>query len=844
MHTRREFVKRAAFLSGSAGMWGALSEVVREAAAIEPRRGSAYLDAEHVVILMQENRSFDHCFGKLRGVRGFNDPRAITLPDKNPVWAQTDPDGQTFVPFRLNIKDTKATWMGSLPHSWTDQVDARNHGRYDRWLQAKRSGHREYAKMPLTLGYYDREDIPFYYALADAFTVCDQHFCSSLTGTTPNRLYLWTGTIRERPNADAPANVLNSDVTYDRWAHWTTFPERLEDLGVSWKIYQNELSVDSGLNGEADAWLANFTDNPIEWFAQYRVGFAASRREYVKERIAALPAEIAALKEQARGSDGAAGSTARLDKQIAEKTARFEAMQKEQEIFNDATWEKLSQREKNLHLKAFCTNRGDPAYRELEELAYNDNGTERRVQVPKGDVLHQFRQDVREGKLPAVSWLVAPERFSDHPGSAWYGAWYLAETLAILIDNPDVWQKTIFILTYDENDGYFDHVPPFVAPHPRRPETGRASREIDTAVEYVEREQELKRKSPEDARDSAIGLGYRVPLIVASPWSRGGCVCSQVFDHTSPLQFLEQWLTHKLGTPVREPNISQWRRAVCGDLTSIFQSTADEKGSTLPYPKRDAFIEQIHRARFKGLPSGYQALRTEEIEQLRRGPSAAEVMPHQEVGVRRSCPLPYELMVEGRLSADRTKFEISFEARNQAFGPRAAGSPFIVYAYGGPEGVAVRNYAVSPGGRIEDAWSLNEFAGGRYHLRAYGPNGFFREFIGGADDPRLDIHLEYGRIPTSATPLSGNVDVVLVNKDPRAGSTVAVSDLSYKTGAQRRELAPHDQAGITVETQRSFGWYDVSIKVAGHAQFERRYAGHVETGQWSFSDPVIGRRVV
>ncbi len=247
MPTRRDFVKQAAILSGAAGMWGGWRECIEHALAIDPKPGSSFLDAEHVVILMQENRSFDHSYGTLRGVRGFNDPRAITLADGSPVWMQANAAGERHLPFRFNIADTNATWMGSLPHSWADQVDARNQGRYDRWLHVKQSGERRYAAMPLTMGYYNRQDIPFYYALADAFTICDQHFCSSLTGTTPNRLYLWTGTIREKQTADSPANLLNSDVDYDTAASWTTFPERLEDLGISWKIYQNELSLEIGL---------------------------------------------------------------------------------------------------------------------------------------------------------------------------------------------------------------------------------------------------------------------------------------------------------------------------------------------------------------------------------------------------------------------------------------------------------------------------------------------------------------------------------------------------------------------------------------------------------------------
>ncbi|MEO5998845.1 MAG: alkaline phosphatase family protein, partial [Chitinophagaceae bacterium] len=236
--------------SGAAGIFNALPVSIQKALAIDPRVGSTYLDAEHVVILMQENRSFDHCFGSLQGVRGFNDPRAITKPDKNLVWMQTNAAGETYLPFRLNIKDTNATWIGSLPHSWTNHIDARKNGAHDKWLDAKRSGHKESADMPLTMGYYDREDLPFYYALADAFTVCDQNFCSSLTGTTPNRLFLWTGTIRETQDGNSPANVRNEEVDYGRQPTWKTFPERLEESGVSWNVYQNEISLPSGLSSE------------------------------------------------------------------------------------------------------------------------------------------------------------------------------------------------------------------------------------------------------------------------------------------------------------------------------------------------------------------------------------------------------------------------------------------------------------------------------------------------------------------------------------------------------------------------------------------------------------------
>jgi len=116
-----------------------LPQSIAKAMAINPTLGSTFYDAEHVVLLMQENRSFDHAFGTLRGVRGFNDPRVVRQPNHRKVWLQSQSDGKTYAPFRLDIKDSKVTWMGCLPHNWTDQTDARNQGKMDRWLDVKRS---------------------------------------------------------------------------------------------------------------------------------------------------------------------------------------------------------------------------------------------------------------------------------------------------------------------------------------------------------------------------------------------------------------------------------------------------------------------------------------------------------------------------------------------------------------------------------------------------------------------------------------------------------------------------------------------------------------------------------
>src|SRR6201989_125811 len=241
MDSRREFLKKAVMLSAGVGASQFLPASIQKAFAIDPETGSTYLDAEHIVILMQENRSFDHTYGSLKGVRGFNDPRAIDLPNKNKVWLQSNSKGETYAPFRLDIKNTKATWMSSLPHTWRNQVNARNDGKFDKWLDNKRSGNPLYANMPLTLGYHNRQALPFYYSLADAFTVCDQNFCSSLTGTNPNRLHFWTGTVRAEQHEGSRALVWNDDMDYGT-LKWTTFPERLEQLGISWKCYQNEVA--------------------------------------------------------------------------------------------------------------------------------------------------------------------------------------------------------------------------------------------------------------------------------------------------------------------------------------------------------------------------------------------------------------------------------------------------------------------------------------------------------------------------------------------------------------------------------------------------------------------------
>ncbi len=830
MNTRREFLKYASVLSGGAGLMNMLPPAIQKAMAIDPAPGTTFMDAEHIVFLMQENRSFDHAYGTLQGVRGFNDPRAIRLPNNNLVWLQSNKEGDTYAPFRLNIKDTKATWMSSLPHSWSNQVDARNDGKYDKWLDSKRSGHKEYASMPLTLGFYNREDIPFYYALADAFTVCDQHFCSSLTGTTPNRLYFWTGTIRERADADALARVWNEDADYDTEVSWTTFPERLEEWGISWKVYQNEVSAGVGFEGEEDSWLANFGDNPLEYFTQYKVRLSKAYINNLPKEAAALTAEI---KKQEQQLNTVSASAQKIKDTIDRLKKRLAKNEEEQKIYTRERYERLSEREKNIHDKAFSTNYKDPFYHDLTSLRYHDGTTEREVKVPKGDVLHQFREDVKNGKLPAVSWVVAPENFSDHPSAAWYGAWYISEVLDILTQNPEVWKKTIFILTYDENDGYFDHVPPFVAPHPHKQQTGAVSAGIDTGVEYVANTAQQSISSL--ARESSIGLGYRVPLVVASPWSRGGWVCSEVFDHTSSLQFLEKVLAKKTGKKIEEPNISAWRRTVCGDLTSVFRPYNGEK-IILPTPvTRDPFIEGIHKAQFKGVPNSFKKLTAEEIARINANPTG---IAFQEKGIRSSCALPYELYADAALGNDKKAITVILTASRDMLGNEASGSPFTIYVPG--KNMVTRNYAVAAGDTLKDDWQLSDFDNEHYHLCVHGPNGFFREISGHATD-ELEVRCLYERVK-SGKRLSGNI-VLHIQNTGNNPQSIEVADNAYKTAVQHITVTGKKSAMVVVNSFKSHCWYDCTVRIKGNTSYERRYAGRVETGLPGKTDPFMGQMV-
>ncbi|NHE57517.1 phosphocholine-specific phospholipase C [Cyclobacterium plantarum] len=839
---RRDFLKKAAIFTGGAGLWGTLPSTIQKAMAINPEMGTSYLDAEHVVILMQENRSFDHCFGKLKGVRGYNDPRAIRLPDKNLVWLQKDNQGQTFAPFRLNIKDTKSTWMSSIPHSWENQVDARNGGKYDGWIEAKRPGRKEFSHVPMTMGFYDREDLPFYYAFADAFTVCDQHFCAALTGTTTNRNYLWAGKSVGEP--DEKPLVRNGEHTYGKEVDWKTFPDLLQDNGISWKVYQNEVSVNTLLEGEDESWLANFTDNNLEWFKQFGVRYTPGHYEYLLHQKKHLPEEIANL-------ETSLGKALDADKEELQKfldRKKVALLQVEKAIaqFNPETFARLSPREQEMHQRAFTTNINDPHYHQTESLRFKDGDQDRETKIPKGDIFHEFRKDVDRGELPTVSYLVAPKNFSDHPSAPWYGAWYVSEALDILTKDPEVWKKTIFILNYDENDGYFDHVPPFVPPKPGDDSSGSMSKDLDARGEFVTLEQELNYPGiqPEDARESPVGLGYRVPLIVASPWSRGGWVNSEVCDISSTILFLEKFLSHKKGKLIREDNISSWRRNICGDLTSVFRPYNGEKTDLPDLVNLESHVKAIFNAGFKDLPDNFKALEEEEIRQINQNPLDSPWVPRQEEGTKPSNALAYELYVDGNVDPEGRGITINFQASNRRFGKKALGAPFLVYAPGhytdSLTGQITHfktwSFAVKAGDQVSYNWPIQAFKGNQYHLLVYGPNGFFREFKGNKETTGLTTETFYKT--EDGLSQKGHFLLELENRSGRPISLI-LSDNAYNQGNKFISINSGKKKPVKISTTSSYGWYDFSLKMAENDSYLKRYCGRLEFGSHSRSDPYM-----
>ncbi len=724
---RRGFLRAVGSAAGATAAMTTFPPAIARALAIPAAyRTGTLQDVEHIVILTQENRSFDHYFGTLNGVRGFADRFPIPVADSagitgKSVWIQPHQSPgaapAAIAPFRLNtVQQFEVMRVQGTPHSWANAQYAWDHGRMNAWPRAKYNH---------SMGYFAQGDMPFQWALANAFTLCDAYHCSFQGGTNTNRLFLWTGMNDPLRTGNGPATYNDYDwfdADYgDGGYNWTTYPERLQAAGISWQVYENM----------AD----NFTDNSLAGFQSFR-----------------------------------------------------------------AAWFKK------------------PGY----SKALLDRGASTRD-------LDQLRQDVLDGKLPQVSWIVATAEGSEHPGpsSPAQGADYTARVLEALTANPEVWSKTVLFVNFDENDGFFDHMPPPAAPSYVNWDANDAqavkagASTVSTLGEYHEFLLPWPGyfDNPQEVAllHRAYGMGPRVPMYVISPWSKGGWVDSQVFDHTSVIRFIEQ----RFG--VMEPNISAWRRAVCGDLTTAF-NFAD--------PNEDAF--------FANLPATLELANRARALPGKTVPAtpAVTTLPLQAEGVRPSRALPYDLVttckvIPGARSPSATRVNLVF-----ANSGRQAGV-FHVYDRRRLADLP-RRYTVEPGKHLSDLWAPT--ATGAYDLWVLGPNGFHRHFTGNAlraaaaAQPNPDVLV-------SCDTVAGELVLKFVNSGS-GPCTFTLAPNQYYAGTTAYTVVARSENVVRLPLRSSGYWYDFSVTVRGQADYSRRFAGRLETGQPSFSDPAMFGRAL
>ncbi len=699
---RRAFLRSAATAGAALGL---LPATVARAMAIPARhRTGTIMDVEHVVIFMQENRAFDHYFGALNGVRGLGDPRPQRLPGGGSVWRQPSrehPDGFV-VPFHGDASATNAYTVNGSDQGHQAAITIVNGGRYDQW------GHT--GELHKRMVYYKASDLPFYHALASAFTVCDAYHCSTLTQTYPNRLHLWTGCNGggkvggdpemsnygedETPSADMADDKVMAHGPHD----WTTYAERLQDAGISWKVYQ-----------EHD----NYGDNILSVFKPFRP----------------------------------------------------------------------------------CAKDSELYQRGRSWVSEHKTGPDR-TRADGQQLVEAFRADVAADRLPQVSWIVTAEDLSEHPSAEpSKGEHVCAELIKALVDHPEVFAKTVFIVNYDEAGGFYDHMQPPMPP--LTAEQGWSSVSVAGEIKTYGPDAEGANKGAHP-----LGLGIRVPAIVVSPWSRGGFVCSEVFDHTSTLKFLER----RFG--VREENISDWRRAVCGDLTSAFDfATPNQDWAALTLPATADYMQRV--ARSKAAPT----LRLPATQ----GPSA------QDGPQRGARPLPYVLSADARVKDGALWIDLVNAGR--------AGAVFQVFDNTDQSGPWRFTLAA---GETYAAGHWNKPGLGPYDLTVHGPNGFYRRFAGDVTKAQPLV--------TVAADARARLVVSLASR--RSGLVTATMDPAYPLAeGEARQVFTLKSRGVVRsvwDLRGSDHWYDLTLTLADDPTFTQRLAGHLETGRTSRTDPGIG----
>jgi len=628
-------------------------------------------DVKHVVILMQENRSFDHYFGTLRGVRGFGDKQVLTYQDGRTIFQQPD-SARTDLGYLLPYNLTDQV-DGDLDHSWDGDHQARNGGAWDQWVPAKTEE---------TMGYFTRDEIPFQYAVADAFTICDGYHQAIMAPTSPNRMYFWAGT-----SSQWTSNPNDYQVDFGPDAgtpEVTTYPELLQNAGIGWKVYTNDQVGDSG--SYPDFFLGDYGDNPLWFYQQYNT------------------------------TNSRQGGTS----QIAARGA----------------------------VTPWQTDAGAPPLSKTH-ASY---------------VLSTFLKDVTNNALPEVSWIVAPAGYCEHPSyTPDYGAHYVNTVLQALFANPGLWQSTALFITYDEHDGFFDHQLP---PTP----------EVTVTDEYI--------------GGLPVGPGTRVPMLICSPWTRGGYVDSNVYDHTSMLEFLAAW------TGVKPANVTPWRASVTGDLTAAFD-----------FARPDFSIP--------GLPTLDQTWALTQLTGGSTTPPAEgdQQMPAQEPGSRPHRPTVHQPFAD--VAVNRATGQVTAALTNAG----TVGVSLAVY----PDAYlpfTATPFTVLPSAPRTYTWEATP--AGKYAFSVYGPDGFLASFAGQVVPAGQDA----GPVPViTAQPGPATLELTLGNQGQQA-ITYTLTPNDYQGRTQTTTVKQGSPATISWPAGQD-GYYDVIITTSTTDGFRRRYAGRI-----------------
>jgi phospholipase C len=781
------------------------------AATVTTAGATSINDIEHIVIFMQENRAFDHYFGKMKGVRGFNDRSAPLLPNMksqfyqplpaptakvkqctgktctnmeqgkkclpgvpgsdNKTWTccflkweegnvtcpptpppATSCEGATtlqecrvenqtcmpgtvgagphgnrccggwwnddeatpcpspskqaeyMLPYHVNLSATSGECMAAPEMNFRADIGMWNNGLMDQWNIVRTAGY--------GLAYFERSDLPYYYELADGFTVGDQHFQSTFTQTCPNRMHLFSGSNNNLWNREERGSAMNkTSMMLDNtepnpgW-DWPTVAEVLEEAGINWKVYMEE---------------DNFDDNGFAWFKNFQD---------------AVP--------------------------------------------------------------------GDALY---------DKGM---VRVKTNDLVKEFEQDVKTGALPQVSWLIAPanqsEHATHHPAA---GEDLSARLLRVMQNNPDVYKKTVFIINYDEGGQFFDHlVPPTPNVNKYDGDSTMTTLGEITTESYVS----VPPGNP-------IGFGFRVPLIIVSPWTRvkGGAVYSEVVDHTSIVQFVEKRFH------VKCPNISPWRRAIAGDLTHAFDFDSEPDYTWPVLPDTSTFVKEADKE-CADLPSPQVPIK--------------QSMPRQEVGTKLARALPYKFDIADTISSDGKTLTLNMKNVG------TAGVVFQVFDYASSDGKQTmdppKKYSIEAGKELNGVWHSS--SSGTFNLGLYGPNGFVRMYTSN------DVNIGgLAHIAMKEDPAGQNV---LFTSSPPASNRHAdctveskIKDNAYHFGGPWSLGSNNIEQQINVAD--SGNWYDFTVQTTSKcdgkttATFSRTFMGKMETGRETTTDPAMaGSKIV